>query len=84
MDNSELSVVDPLPPLTERSPISTTFFWGCNPLGKTHIKKVFFFSGRTTKDLTPPPNGLVVHATFDLILTKKISKIFGLKKSDFF
>ena len=23
-----------------------------------------FFSGRTTKDLTPPPNGLVVHATF--------------------
>ena len=25
-------------------------------LGKTHIKKtLFFFSGRTTKDLTPPP-----------------------------
>ena len=29
----------------------------------TH-KKVFFFSGPTTKDLTPYPNGLVVHATF--------------------
>ena len=27
--------------------------------GKTHIKKVFFFSGGTTKYL--PPNGLVVH-----------------------
>ena len=30
----------------------------------TH-KKSGFFSGRTTKDLTPPPNGLVVHATYD-------------------
>ena len=34
-----------------------------HPLGKTHIKKSGFFSGRTTKDLTPPPNGLVIHAT---------------------
>ena len=24
---------------------------------------MFFFSGRTTKNLTPPPYGLVVHAT---------------------
>ena len=45
-------------------------------LGKKHIKKSVFFSGRTTKDLTPPPNGLVVHVTFynsqKRILTKKI------------
>ena len=33
------------------------------PREDTHKKSVFF-SGRTTKDLTPPPNGLVVHATF--------------------
>ena len=34
-----------------------------NVLRKTHIKKCSF-SGRTTKVLPPPPNGLVVHATF--------------------
>ena len=42
-------------------------------LGKTHIKKVFFFSGRTTKDLTPP-NGLVVHATFFLLVVRPLEK----------
>ena len=54
----------------------------------TH-KKVFFFSGPTTKDLTPYPNGLVVHATFFFlfffnsynslkrILTKKNLKFLG-------
>ena len=34
----------------------------------THKKKCFF-SGRTTKDLTPPPKGLVVHATFFFFLS---------------
>ena len=52
------------------------------------MKKVFFFSGRTTKVLPPYTNGIVVHATFfcflsyyslKRILTFFFSTIFGLK-----
>ena len=50
-------------PLAERSARSTTLI-GRRPLGKTHIKKVFFLVVGPLRFYPPYTNGLVVHDTF--------------------